>query len=64
MKNTEAPTMTGQQIVDAVRAGTMTQDEVLAILMARMTADREAPRVLFFGKAPADGWKDSDKVAE
>lgn len=54
--------MTGEQIVAAVRAGTMTKDEVLAILMERMAADREAPRTISFGKAPKDGWTDADRV--
>ena len=54
--------MTGQEIVEAVRAGTMTKDEVLAILIERMAADREAPRTISFGKAPAGGWTDADRV--
>ena len=60
--NTTKQQMTGAEIIEAVRAGTMTQDEVVAILMERMSADRMAPRVISFGKAPKDGWKESDRV--
>lgn len=56
--------MTGQEIIDAVKAGTMTKDEVLAILMAKMEADREAPRTISFGKAPKDGWTEADRVPQ
>lgn len=51
---------TDELIAQAVK---MTDEERLAFVMAqRPDLFTSAPRTVSFGKAPKDGWKDSDKV--
>lgn len=50
---------TTAELIEALR--TMTPDERIAALRAARPDLYKAP-VISFGKAPADGWKDSDRV--
>lgn len=58
MKNTEATT---DQIIEALKS--MTLDERIAYLQANRPELFDS-RIVSFGKAPKDGWKESDKVAK
>lgn len=51
---------TTAELIEALK--TMTQDERVAALRAARPELFQA-RVISFGKAPKDGWKDSDRVS-
>ena len=60
MKNTEATT---DQMIEALKA--MSVEDRIAYLQAnRPELFDSRIQTVSFGKAPKDGWKDSDKVAK
>ena len=55
--------MTGAEMIQAMK--NMTTDERMAFLRQNRPEMFEAKApVVSFGKAPKDGWKDSDRVAK
>ena len=62
MKNTEA-TKTTAELIKMLK-GMSVEDRIAYLQATRPELFDSRIQTVSFGKAPADGWKDSDKVAK